>query len=428
MSVRGGRGREEGIRRGEVDGGRYSRITGGVGKGRGSRFEILGESDGESGETGRRPSLSQVNSNDNNRTMREQQVEREGRKDSTENATEGEGMEVGEGREDGTNRKKRNLDLRSPGQHDGNRVSRQRLDEFDLGDMFGKLSGKMKAGMEEIVVKLPEQYRKEIQEGMEVLMDGLMEMMNGISDRVTVERRKREAGEMDMEDKIGKIKDEIKDIRREKDGVTNEVMMERVRRSEKDMEEKIGVAACNLKLLDFNFGEMTQDRIGMVRTVVRGLRGDVHPDDRYSFDKIVRRTRIQIMGKSTELRKGKDRSIYTVPVLLECQDRVEADDLDAILRRAGYFCSFHWPQEALEFVNLIREEVRKQGFPEQSHYVKVRPEMRSGTIRIRADTKAKNSGRWTLSAVWQCPPLNKEWWGLIEGLYKPVIVGGGRRN
>jgi hypothetical protein len=54
--------------------------------------------------------------------------------------------------------------------------------------------------------------------------------------------------------------------------------------------------------------------------------------------------------------------------------------------------------------------------------------MRSGTIRIRADTKAKNGGRWTFSAVWQCPPLNKEWWGLIEGLYKPVIVGGGRRN
>jgi hypothetical protein len=94
---------------------------------------------------------------------------------------------------------------------------------------------------------------------------------------------------------------------------------------------------------------MTQDRIGMVRTVVRGLRGDVHPDDRYSFDKIMRRTRIQIMGK--------DRSIYTVPVLLECQDRIEADDLDATLRRPGCFCSFHWAQESLEFVNLIRDVV-----------------------------------------------------------------------
>jgi hypothetical protein len=84
-----------------------------------------------------------------------------------------------------------------------------------------------------------------------------MELMNGISDRVTVERRKREAGEMDMEDKLGKIKDEIKDIRREMEGVTNEVVKDRVRRSEKDMEERIGGAMCNLKLLDFNFGEMT---------------------------------------------------------------------------------------------------------------------------------------------------------------------------
>jgi hypothetical protein len=218
MAAQGGWGREEGNRIGEVDRGRYSRITGAVGKGRGSRFEVLGESDGESGETGSRSSSCQVNTNDNNQMTREHQVERDSRKDSTDNMVDGEGMEVGEGREDRTNRKKRNLDLRSPGKHDGNRVNRQRLDEFDLGEMFGKLSGKMKTGMEEIVGKLPEQCRKEIHEGMEVLMDGLMEMMNGISDRVTVDRRKREAGEMDMEDKIGKIKDEIKDIRREKRG------------------------------------------------------------------------------------------------------------------------------------------------------------------------------------------------------------------
>ncbi len=425
MSVwRRGWGREEGNRRGEVDGGRYSRITGGASKGRGSRFEVLGESDGESVEAGNRVTGTWQSS----QTMREQTEVGGSRKGSTDNAVDGEVMEVGEGGGDGTNRKKRNLDLRSPGQHDGNRVNRQRLDEFDLGEMFGKLSGKIKAGLEEIVGKLPDQYKEEIQDGVEVLMDGLIEMMNGISDRVTVERRKREAGEMDIEDKLVKIKDEIKDIRREKEGVTNEVVMDRVRRSEKDMEEKIGVAMCNLKLLDFNFGEITQDRIGMVRTVVKGLRGDVHPDDRYSFDKIMRRTRIQIMGKSTELRKGRDRTIYTVPVLLECQDRSEADDLDATLRRAGYFCSFHWPQESMEFVTMIREEVRKQGFPEQSHYVKVRPEVRSGTVRIRADTKAKNGGRWSMAAVWQCPPLNKEWWGLIEGLQKPIIVGGGRKN
>jgi hypothetical protein len=424
MATRVGWGREEGNRRGEVDGGRYSRITGGPSKSRGSRFEVLGESDGDAvdagtGDTGRQ-----------NRAQITREIAEAGgsRKGSTDNVIEGGAMEVGEGEDVGTNRKKRNLDLRSPGQHDGNRVNRQRMDEFDLGEMFGKLSGKIKEGLEEIVGKLPDQYKEEIKDGVEVLMSGLTEMMNGISDRVTVERRKREAGEMDMEDKLTKIKDEIKDIRREKDGVSNEVVMDRVRRSEKDMEEKIGLAMCNLKLLDFNFGEITQDRIGMVRTVVKGLRGDVHPDDRYSFDKILRRTRVQIMGKSTELRKGRDRTIYTVPVLLECQDRSDADDLDATLRRAGYFCSFHWPQESMEFVTRIREEVRKQGFPEQSHYVKVRPEVRSGTVRIRADAKAKNGGRWTLAAVWQCPPLNREWWGLIEGLHKPIVVGGGRRN
>ncbi len=148
MATRGGWGREEGNRRGEVDGGRYSRITGGAGKGRGSRFEVLGDSDGESVEAGNRVTGTQQRS----QTIREQLEVGDSRKGSTDNAVNGEVMEVGEGGEDGTNRKKRNLDLRSPGQHDGNRVNRQRLDEFDLGEMFGKLSGKIKTGLEEIII------------------------------------------------------------------------------------------------------------------------------------------------------------------------------------------------------------------------------------------------------------------------------------
>jgi hypothetical protein len=79
----------------------------------------------------------------------------------------------------------------------------------------------------------------------------------------------------------------------------------------------------------------------------------------------------------------------------------------------------------MEFVNGIREDVRKNGCSEQDYYVKVRPEDRGGEIRIRADVKEKNGGRWQMKAIWSCPPLNRDLWVLNEDLYAPVVVGGG---
>jgi hypothetical protein len=82
----------------------------------------------------------------------------------------------------------------------------------------------------------------------------------------------------------------------------------------------------------------------------------------------------------------------------------------------------------IEFVNGIREEVRKMGYKEQSHYIRVRPEERNGGIQIRADVKERNGGRFVPKAVWQCPPVNKNLWERITGLYEARLLGGGRRN
>jgi hypothetical protein len=43
-------------------------------------------------------------------------------------------------------------------------------------------------------------------------------------------------------------------------------------------------------------------------------------------------------------------------------------------------------------------------------YIRVRPEERGGIVQIRADVKEKNGGRFQAKAVWQCPPLNKDFW------------------
>jgi hypothetical protein len=111
--------------------------------------------------------------------------------------------------------------------------------------------------------------------------------------------------------------------------------------------------------------------------------------------------------------------------LLECQNRIDAGDLDVILKKAGYFSTFHWPQEMIEFVNGVREEVRKMGYKDQTHYIRVRPEERNGSIQIRADVKERNGGRFVPKAVWQCPPANKNFWERITGLYEARTLGGG---
>jgi dihydrofolate reductase len=201
-----------------------------------------------------------------------------------------------------------------------------------------------------------------------------------------------------------------------------------VKASEKEMEEKVRLASCNLKILDFDFGEATDDRGWMVRTVLNHLKGDVYPEDRSHYDKVMRKTRIVIMGRKTSSSSFRGKTVYTVPILLECQNRTDAADLDVILKKAGYFSTFHWPQEMIEFVNGIREEVRKMGYKEQTHYIRVRPEERNGGIQIRADVKERNGGRFVPKAVWQCPPVNKNLWERITGLYEARLLGGGRRN
>jgi hypothetical protein len=68
------------------------------------------------------------------------------------------------------------------------------------------------------------------------------------------------------------------------------------------------------------------------------------------------------------------------------------------------------------------------GFSDQTHYIRVRPEERGGSVQIRADIKEKKGGRFVPKAVWLCPPANKQLWERINGLYEPRMLGGGRRT
>jgi hypothetical protein len=404
--TRRGRGREQG------DGVRADRRGG-----EGNRFEVLGRLNSEAeSEPGTSGGTREVGN------RQEALVETPGQGgENVEMSEEGDRMVIGEGT------RKRTIDTRSPGTHMDARVSRLRLDEFDLGEIFDEVNKYWEQGARDLIEKVPEGYRQELKSGMEIFLEGMKKVMDGVSDKVTMERRKREAGEMNVDDKLGKLEDKIKDIQRKSDNVMTDNIQDKVKASAKEMEGKLKGAMKTLKLTDVDFGEVTQDRAKMVRTVTNRLRNDIHPEDRQHFDRILRRTRIQILGRGTEQRRDRSKVIHTVPVLLECQDRTDSWDLDSILRHAGYFSAFHWPKEAMEFVNGIRDDVRRNGCGEQDFYVKVRPEERGGEIRIRADVKQKNGGRWQMKAVWNCPPLNRDFWDLCDDPYSPAVVGGGRR-
>jgi hypothetical protein len=341
----------------------------------------------------------------------------EGQAEREKESTEREGN-VGEGG------RKRNLEERSPGVHEGQRVNRRRVNEFDMGKMFEEVVKKMGREVDNLIERAPDGFKKELKEGLEIMMSGMKSIMNGVSDGVASERLAREAEEIRTEDKMEKIMEEVKEIKNVSKGMVNDRMEQRVKASEREMEEKVKSASCCLKILDMDLGEIMEDRARMVRTVIAGLKGDIYPDDRRSYERIMRRTRVIILGRKTVASSSRGRSVYTVPVLLECQSKSEAGDLDAILKRAGYFSTFHWPQEMVSFVEGVRDEVRKLGYRENTHYIRVRPEERGGGVQVRADVKEKNGGRWVAKAVWQCPPLNKDLWECLNGIFTPRIIGG----
>jgi hypothetical protein len=138
---------------------------------------------------------------------------------------------TGNGEVRGEANRKRTLETRSPGTHLDSRVSRLRMDEFELGEIFEEVNKYWREGSKDLIDKAPEGYRQELKSGMDLFLEGMKKIMDGVSDRVTLERRKREAGEMNMEDKLGKIEDKIKDIQRKNDNVMTDNIQDKVKAS-----------------------------------------------------------------------------------------------------------------------------------------------------------------------------------------------------
>ena len=250
--------------------------------------------------------------------------------------------------------------------------------------------------------------------------------MNGLSDGITKERMQREANEMKMEDRLERVENELQEARSAVDSLTRNRLRIRTRDSIKDMERKVGEAHCSLKLLDVDIGRVTEDRREIVKGTIEETRRYVKEGDLRLFDSVMRRTRIVVMGKGTTRWEKGSASGFSVPTLFQCRDRRDQEDLEGIIRAAGYFPLFHWPKEMLDFVTGVREEVVKMGCDPERNYIRVRPELRDGRLQIKAEIRKKEvGGRFSLKGVWACPPLERGLWDDVPDLFQSKLATRG---
>jgi len=76
---------------------------------------------------------------------------------------------------------------------------------------------------------------------------------------------------------------------------------------------------------------------------------------------------------------------------------------------------------------LKKGQVPDGGVDEDTSYVRIRPAERDGRMRIKADVKEKtNSGRFSLKAVWDVPPICSEVRKMAKDYLKPTWASGQR--
>ena len=192
------------------------------------------------------------------------------------------------------------------------------------------------------------------------------------------------------------------------------------------MGDKLRLANRQIKYLDVDFERQTNNKREIIEKLLGYMKEEANLSDRKRLDILMRRTKIIILGKEAVPRRCGDRDIYTVPVLLECRTEADKLELEEIMRGAGWYGTYHWPKESMEFVQEARQEVKRMGYTEQSHYIKIRPEERDGRLQIKGEVKEKQGGRFKLVAVWGVPPVDKTMWSM--DMLRPRLGVGRNAN
>ena len=269
-----------------------------------------------------------------------------------------------------------------------------------------------------------------IRNGMENLVKAVEGVLLGLSEELDKERKDREAKERERDkkleivgEKIETTEEIIQGLQRKLDEAevsqqadrkgmekVGEAMVRgrkfcRLRDSVRTMEGQVEESACKLKVLGVKLEKETGDRKEIVRMAVEKFKQDVRKENQGKFQDIMSRTRVVVLGKGTT--KMEEEGKWSVPILLCCQGRGEKDEIERMLKSAGYTTLFYWPDSLVSFVRGAREELKRKGFEERKFDVKIRPERKDGRLVIRADVRTKDRGVFRPEVYWRIPGDSK---------------------
>jgi hypothetical protein len=131
---------------------------------------------------------------------------------------------------------------------------RTNMNEFQMGEVFRMIDEKMTQAIEDIVGRDTDEVMMKVKAGMQVIMDGVRQVMSAVSDSVAAERYDRRLENVEVLDRFNKVDEEVKSLNRVAEYWKETDSITKVKESEKEMEEKVKAASCSLKLLDVDFG------------------------------------------------------------------------------------------------------------------------------------------------------------------------------
>ncbi len=300
---------------------------------------------------------------------------------------------------------------------------KRRYMEKRTEDRLAEVENKVQEARTEVGKESSE--RKDVEKRTEVRLAEIKDELREARAEVGKESFERKDVEKRTDERLAELEDKVQEVKAEVDKLKDLRNKISLGESVKEMEAKVRISMCMVKAVNINIGMMTDNKATIVREALREVRKRTRLEETEHVNRVLKRTRLVVLGKKTERRLDRGRAVCTVPILFECQDRKDAQEIERTLRVAGYFPSFHWPSDIMEFIRNIREKVRQLGNTEQGSYIRIRPEVREGTILIRADAKPKVGGGYVMKGTWRCPPLNHMLWEGVEGLYTPQVVGKG---
>jgi hypothetical protein len=267
---------------------------------------------------------------------------------------------------------------------------------IEIDEDFSAFCLKYKQEAEKMSVKSV----KDLKEGMEKMFSSVLipyleknaNTMTGLISEISRLEEALEVSEAKEEESVNRIA-ELEKLRE-----TSEVKL-----SKAEMGKKMEVAQTQVKLLDIDFGKCIDDPKELNKAAKEAIAARIRSDEKEKYDNLVKNAVVQVLARQTTKRKNfnGDSEIWTAPVVLTIQERAARWDMEDVLRKSKMFPTFHWPKEFLEPMKRLKEELKRGGVDDNTHYTRIRPELKDGKWRIRADTKPKTGeGKFTLKATW----------------------------